>query len=166
MRKYRIRHYCGTGVWQQRRMRRERLIRPTVGHRLSHCRSDKMRKYRIRHYCGTGVWQQRRMRRERLIRPTVGHRLSHCRSDKMRKHRIRHYCGTGVWQQRRMRMKVAIPYYYELHSQLKEMYPEVEWIQVDNASAAFHKVKEGELDALVATQLNSPYRASFTLLLT
>lgn len=44
-------------------------------------------------------------------------------------------------------MKVAIPYYYELHSQLKEMYPEVEWIQVDNASAAFHKVKEGELDA-------------------
>ncbi len=54
-------------------------------------------------------------------------------------------------------MKVAIPYYYELHSQLKEMYPEVEWIQVDNASAAFHKVKEGELDALVATQLNSRY---------
>ncbi|MGQ7095860.1 hypothetical protein ACUOBA_46400, partial [Escherichia coli] len=51
----------------------------------------------------------------------------------------------------------AIPYYYELHSQLKEMYPEVEWIQVDNASAAFHKVKEGELDALVATQLNSRY---------
>ena len=48
-------------------------------------------------------------------------------------------------------MKVAIPYYYELHSQLKEMYPEVEWIKVDNASAAFHKVKEGELDALVAT---------------
>ncbi|MFP1496904.1 hypothetical protein ACLB1Q_19735 [Escherichia coli] len=88
MRKYRIRHYCGTGVWQQCRMRRERLIRPTVGHRLSHCRSDKMRKYRIRHYCGTGVWQQCRMRRERLIRPTVGHRLSHCRSDKMRKHRM------------------------------------------------------------------------------
>ncbi|END88294.1 hypothetical protein ECP03019043_4490 [Escherichia coli P0301904.3] len=29
MRKHRIRHYCGTGVWQQRRMRRERLIRPT-----------------------------------------------------------------------------------------------------------------------------------------
>ncbi|BBU82195.1 hypothetical protein EIMP300_35950 [Escherichia coli] len=54
-------------------------------------------------------------------------------------------------------MKVAIPYYYELHSQLKEMYPEVEWIKVDNASAAFHKVKEGELDALVATQLNSRY---------
>ena len=46
-------------------------------------------------------------------------------------------------------MKVAIPYYYELHSQLKEMYPEVEWIKVDNASAAFHKVKEGERDALV-----------------
>ncbi len=46
---------------------------------------------------------------------------------------------------------------YELHSQLKEMYPEVEWIKVDNASAAFHKVKEGELDALVATQLNSRY---------
>ena len=44
--------------------------------------------------------------------------------------------------------KFAIPYYYELHSQLKEMYPEVEWIKVDNASAAFHKVKEGELDAL------------------
>ena len=29
--------------------------------------------------------------------------------------------------------------------------------KVDNASAAFHKVKEGELDALVATQLNSRY---------
>lgn len=52
---------------------------------------------------------------------------------------------------------MPFPYYYELHSQLKEMYPEVEWIKVDNASAAFHKVKEGELDALVATQLNSRY---------
>lgn len=62
-------------------------------------------------------------------------------------------------------MKVAIPYYYELHSQLKEMYPEVEWIQVDNASAAFHKVKEGELDALVATQLNSRYMIVITILM-
>lgn len=62
-------------------------------------------------------------------------------------------------------MKVAIPYYYELHSQLKEIYPEVEWIQVDNASAAFHKVKEGELDALVATQLNSRYMIVITILM-
>lgn len=54
-------------------------------------------------------------------------------------------------------MKVAIPNYYDLHLQLEEMYPDIEWIQVDNASAAFHQVKEGKLDALVATQLNSRY---------
>lgn len=58
-------------------------------------------------------------------------------------------------------MKVAILYYYELHLQLKEMYLEVEWIQVDNASAAFYKVKEGELDALVATQLNLRYMIDY-----
>lgn len=29
------------------------------------------------------------------------------------------------------------------------MYPEVEWIQVDNVSVVFYKVKEGEFDVLV-----------------
>ena len=46
------------------RMRRERLIRPTV--RVQTCRHDKTRQRRIRHRCTNC-----RMRRKRLIRPTA-----------------------------------------------------------------------------------------------
>ncbi len=95
------------------RMRRERLIRPTV--RAQVCRPDKTRQRRIRQWrsgagCGVNALSglrfghkfvglirrvashqtmalRCRMRRERLIRPTV--RAQVCRPDKTRQRRIR-----------------------------------------------------------------------------
>lgn len=54
-------------------------------------------------------------------------------------------------------MKVAVPPYYGLDKQLKEKFPDMEWVPVENASAAFHQVQEGRLDAVVATQLTARY---------
>lgn len=41
------------------------------------------------------------------------------------------------------------------------MYLEVEWIQVDNVSVVFYKVKEGEFDVLVVIQLNLCYMIDY-----
>jgi len=54
-------------------------------------------------------------------------------------------------------MKVGLPSYYGLNTTLKKRHPEVEWVPVTNASAAFHQVQEGKLDALVATQSTARY---------
>ena len=105
------------------RMRRDRLIRPTV--RARACRPDKTRQRRIRHRrtiagCGVNALSglpigrglvglirraashqasahNCRMRRDRLIRPTD--RVQVCRPDKTRQRRIRHrstIAGCGV----------------------------------------------------------------------
>lgn len=54
-------------------------------------------------------------------------------------------------------MKVGLPAYYGLDDILKKRHPEVTFITVENASAAFHQVQDGTLDALVATQPTARY---------
>lgn len=54
-------------------------------------------------------------------------------------------------------MKVGLPPYYGLDATLKARYPEVEWVEINNASAAFHQIQEGTLDALVTTQPTAQY---------
>lgn len=54
-------------------------------------------------------------------------------------------------------MKVGLPLYYGLGETLKAQHPDVEWVAVDNASAAFHQVQEGKLDALVTLQPTAQY---------
>ncbi|HFN0791340.1 transporter substrate-binding domain-containing protein (plasmid) [Klebsiella variicola] len=49
-------------------------------------------------------------------------------------------------------MKVGLPSYYGLDEILKKRHPQVKWIAVDNASAAFNQLQDGTLDALVAIQ--------------
>lgn len=54
-------------------------------------------------------------------------------------------------------MKVGLPAYYGLDDTLKKRHPKVQWVSVANASAAFHQIQEGKLDALVATQSTARY---------
>lgn len=54
-------------------------------------------------------------------------------------------------------MTIGLPTYYGLDNQLKARHPEVKWVSVSDASAAFHLVQEGKLDALVATQPTAQY---------
>ncbi|MGL5387222.1 MAG: transporter substrate-binding domain-containing protein [Serratia sp. (in: enterobacteria)] len=54
-------------------------------------------------------------------------------------------------------MKVAIPAYHTLLEKLKIKYPGVKWIEVENTSAALSMLDQGEIDAVVSTQLAARY---------
>ncbi|HGM5491481.1 TPA: transporter substrate-binding domain-containing protein [Serratia fonticola] len=53
--------------------------------------------------------------------------------------------------------KVAIPAYHTLSEKLKTKYPGVQWVEVENTSAALSMLDRGEIDAVVSTQLASRY---------
>lgn len=54
-------------------------------------------------------------------------------------------------------MKVAIPAYHILSAKLKIKYPGVKWLEVENTSVALSMLDQGEIDAVVSTQLASRY---------
>lgn len=63
----------------------------------------------------------------------------------------------AVHQQLTTGMRVAVPPYYGISEKLKVLYPNVIWVAVANASAAFHQVQNGELDAVVTTQATARF---------
>lgn len=54
-------------------------------------------------------------------------------------------------------MKVAIPAYHTLLAKLKSKYPGAQWVKVENTSVALSMLDQGEVDAVVATQLAARY---------
>lgn len=54
-------------------------------------------------------------------------------------------------------MKVAIPVYHTLSGKLKRRYPGVEWVTSRNTSSALSRLAQGEVDAVISTQLASRF---------
>ncbi len=53
--------------------------------------------------------------------------------------------------------KVAIPAYHTLSDKLKKKYPGINWVIAENTSTALSKLMQGEVDAVVSTQLASRF---------
>lgn len=53
--------------------------------------------------------------------------------------------------------QVAIPSHFTIDRQLRDKYPQVKWILVENTSIAMNMVNKGEVDAAVTTQLSARY---------
>ncbi len=55
------------------------------------------------------------------------------------------------------KMKVGMPSHYAQEAELRNRYPEVQWITVDNSSSSLQSVAEGKLDAVVTTELTARF---------
>lgn len=54
-------------------------------------------------------------------------------------------------------MRVGIPTYHILFNKLKEKYPNIEWVTVDNSSVALSMVCKGTLDASISNMISARY---------
>lgn len=54
-------------------------------------------------------------------------------------------------------MKIAIPAYHTLSQKLKQTYPGVEWVRAENTSSALSMLDQGNIDAVISTQLASRF---------